>query len=156
MKYKDTFIWNLWWGTKTIVILLTMRTNLHCFYYYGVSPLLAFVLCRLFCLHIFVYLQPMSNGANHAPPFTMPPPPQFPGQQKYTGGGAIGSYPATTGGSFGPPPLPSQPPNAVSGSGPPHIPFHPPAGSVPPPGFYDPQNTPDTAVCIVFLSALCK
>ena len=92
----------------------------------------------------------MSNGANHAPPFTMPPPPQFPAQQHYPGGGAMGSYPTTGGGSFGPPPLPSQPPNAMSGSGPPHIPSHPPAGSVPPPGFYDPQNTPDTAVRIAF------
>ena len=98
----------------------------------------------------------MSNGANHAPPFTMPPPPQFPGQQNYPGGGAMGSYPATTGGSFGPPPLPSQPPNAVSGSAPPHIPSHPPAGSVPPPGFYDPQNTPDAAVCIAFYSTFRK
>ena len=92
-------------------------------------------------LYVFLVLfQPTNSNMNHAPPFTLPPPPQFPGQHSHPGGG----YPAAA----GPPPLPSQPPNAMSGSLPPHLPTHPSAGSVPQVGFYDPQNAQNTAVRI--------
>ena len=110
-----------------------------------------------------IFFQPMGNTQNHAPPFTLPPPPQFPGQHSHPGGSYPaqgGSYPAPPAGSYpaagggipgGPPPLPNQPPNAMTGSAPPHISTQPPAGSVQPPppaGYYDPHNAQNTAVRI--------